>query len=472
MITSLADATFTERLRRLLETGEGEATRRGIPLLVSTSVAMAPVDTIVLFERAAVEERVLWEQPSEGLSMVAVGVAERLTGGGDERFSQVADGWRQLKSRTLMDTRAPLPFPGPVCLGGFAFDPACQPKPQWLGYGDAELVVPKFLITASGGASWLTVNVAVPPGCNVAGATDAVIGALDQLLSGQGPEKRGERLPGRLVVEDDAQANRWKEAVDSVVGEIRQGVVEKLVLAREVRARCVQGLDPGAVMRRLRSGYGDCTIFAFARGDSCFLGATPERLVRLDGQVVRAMCLAGSGGRGTSADEDRRLGEALLADGKERHEHALVVRALRDALGPLCSRLHVAETPVLLRTPDLQHLYTPVEGVLKGRGDILGLVRRLHPTPAAGGLPREAALSLIRSYEPFQRGWYAGPVGWMDGSGGGEFVVAIRSALLKGDEAWLYAGCGLVAESDAEREYQESCLKLRSMLWALNGKLA
>src|SRR5262249_44613983 len=189
-----------------------------------------------------------------------------------------------------------------------------------------------------------------------------------------------------------------------------------------------------------------------------------------DGRTVRTDCLAGSTRRGANHDEDRALGEALLADRKERHEHALVVRALHDALVPFCPHLSAPETPTLLCMPNVQHLYTPLEGVIQRECNILTLVEKFHPPPACGGFPQEAALSLLRRYEPFDRRWYAGPIGWIDSRGGGEFVVAIRSALLQGCEAVLSAGCGIVAGSDPEREYEESCLKLRPMLWAMNGK--
>ena len=331
-------------------------------------------------------------------------------------------------------------------------------------------MIPRFLFTSRMGSSWLTVNVVVTPGCDLRGAADAATDALRQLLSGDAVASRQEQPAGDLRFQEDVEAERWKETVASVVRDVRRGDIEKLVLARRLRARAVGPLDPGAVLRRLRAAYGACTVFAFARGDACFLGATPERLVRLEGRNVRADCLAGSAARGASEGEDRSLAEALLADEKERHEHALVVRALRDALASLCWRLSVPEAPALLRMPNVQHLHTPVEGVLKEETHVLQLVERLHPTPAAGGLPRDAALSLLRSYEPFERGWYAGPVGWVDRQGGGEFAVAIRSALLKGSEAFLYAGCGIVSGSDPEQEYRESCLKLWPMLWALNGK--
>lgn len=470
MTASVQQVTLIEKLRHALERGEVEATRRGAALLVSTTVPVPPLDPIVLFERAEAEERLLWEQPSQGLSIVALGAAARLIGRGRERFSQIANARRRLLSSALTDGADLSSLTGPVCLGGFAFDTDREPSPRWQGYADALLCVPKFLFLSQGGSSWLTVNLMVAPGCDVLGTVDAVWKAIRPLLQEDRGKSRQTQPANITVIEEAAAPDRWRTAVGAVRREIRRGTVEKVVLAREVRLRSPGGFEPGLVLRRLRSGYGGCTIFALARGESCFLGATPERLVRLEGEVVHATCLAGSTARGASDEEDRALGEALLADNKERHEHALVVRALRDALGPLCSQLSIPETPSLLRMPNVQHLQTPVEGMLKGKVDILELVERLHPTPAAAGLPRQAALSLIRAHEPFDRGWYAGPLGWIDGRGGGEFVVAIRSALLRGNEASLYAGCGIVADSDPEREYEESCLKLRSMLWALNNE--
>lgn len=470
MTTLIQQAAFSGRVQQLLEQGRREADRCGQPVLVSATVAVPFLDPITLFDRARGQERALWEQPGEAFSLVGVGAAARLTGRGQSRFSQVAAAWRDLTSRAVIEAPDSWPVASPLCLGGFAFDPAPESNPRWPAYEDALLVVPRLLITSTAGSSWLTVNTIMTSGCDLLAAADAVAGALDGIPLGGNAATGHEGGAAEVALEDDAEADRWKETVRAVIQDIRRGAVEKVVLAREVRARSLEALNPGTVMRRLRAGYGGCTLFAFARGDACFLGATPERLVRLDGRLVRADCLAGSTARGATEDEDRSLAEALLADGKERHEHALVVRALRDALGPVCSQLRIPETPTILRMPNVQHLHSPVEGALKGEEHVLTLVERLHPTPAAGGLPRQAALSLIRSYEPFDRGWYAGPVGWIDGRGGGEFAVAIRSALLRGSEALLYAGCGIVAGSDPEREYEESCLKLRPMLWALNGK--
>lgn len=470
MTTLLEDATFVDSMRRAIASGAREASRRGEPVLVSITVPMPFIDPVALFERAGAEERTLWEQPEERFSMVALGAATRLIGSGGERFSQVADGWRRLIAGAVIETAGLCPVPAPVCVGGFAFDPDRQADQAWRDFPSALLTVPRFLSISRDGSSWLIASGLVAPGGDIEGDADAMAADLRGLLArSDGKAVRAEARDAGAVRED-GDTQRWGETVAAILREIRAGAIQKLVLARRVRVSAPKAPAPPAVLRRLREGYSGCTIFAFAQGASCFLGATPERLVRLDGRNVRADCLAGSAARGDTDEQDRSLGEALLADRKEQHEHALVVSALQETLGPLCASLSVPEQPRLLRMPNVSHLHTPVQGVLASDRPVLDLVARLHPTPAAGGLPRQAALALLQSYEPFDRGWYAGPVGWIDGWGGGEFVVAIRSALLREDEALLYVGCGIVDGSDPEREYQESRLKLRPMLWAINGR--
>ena len=249
----------------------------------------------------------------------------------------------------------------------------------------------------------------------------------------------------------------------------RTGVLEKVVLARAVRARARVPFDPAAVLERLRDAYPNAYVFAVARGPRCFLGATPERLVRLRDGAVDAACLAGSAPRGETPEEDARLGSALLASAKDRAEHAVVVRSVRAALEGVCSEVHSPDEPRLLRLRNVQHLYTPVDGQVSWPTCVLDLVQRLHPTPAVGGYPREGALLFIREREGLDRGWYAGPVGWLDRRGDGVFAVALRSALVHGTEATLFAGCGIMAQSRASDEYAETCLKLRPMLNALGA---
>jgi isochorismate synthase len=262
-------------------------------------------------------------------------------------------------------------------------------------------------------------------------------------------------------------AATWRGTVARAVAAIRGGALEKVVLAREVRARADEPFDVTAVVRRLRAAYPSCRVFAVWRGDRAFVGATPERLVRLDGRRVAADVLAGSIGRGATPTEDARQGERLRASAKDRAEHAVVRRALREGLAELCDDVTGPEEPALLSVSNVHHLHTPLEARLREGRTLLELVARLHPTPAVGGAPRAAALAFLREHEEVDRGWYAGPVGWLGHDGGGEFAVALRSALVHGAEATLYAGCGVMADSDPAGEYAETALKLRPMQAAL-----
>jgi isochorismate synthase len=270
-----------------------------------------------------------------------------------------------------------------------------------------------------------------------------------------------------LELQESVTREEWHSGVEAVLAAIEAGEAEKVVLARTLRAVARRPFDVNRVLVALARRYPHCTVFAHAIGRSCFVGATPERLLRLTDGAVQVDCLAGSVRRGANADEAALLAEQLLADAKERHEHAVVVRAIVEALRPLSEDVTAPQSPAVISTADVQHLHTPVAAVAHAGASIFDFVRALHPTPATGGYPREAALQRIAAIERFDRGWYAGPIGWLDAAGNGEVAVALRSALVEGETATLYAGAGIVAGSDPGREFDETGLKMKAMLWAL-----
>ncbi len=274
---------------------------------------------------------------------------------------------------------------------------------------------------------------------------------------------------GGVMMRDLCPASAWKSAVAHIAHEVRKGAVEKVVLARAVGISARQPIPVTPTLDRLRREYPHCTVFAVGAGGRTFLGATPERLVSLKVTEVRVSSIAGSRPRSADPSEDRWLGEDLLRSSKDRDEHAVVTRALAASLREECSHVRVPPAPVLLQMSNVQHLYTPLTGFAAEGQTVLHFVERLHPTPAVGGAPRAEALRLIRAHERLDRGWYAGPVGWMDVHGQGEFVVAIRSALLDGSEATMFAGCGIVGGSDPDAEYAESQLKLEPVQRAIGG---
>ena len=256
-------------------------------------------------------------------------------------------------------------------------------------------------------------------------------------------------------------------AVADIVRRLGPGL-RKVVLARTIEVEAGRELDPRRLAHRLRAVNPDAFTFAAPTPDGILVGASPELLVSRFGREVRSNPLAGSAARSGDPEEDRANADELLASGKDREEHAIVVESIADVLRPFCRELTWDPAPTLLETPNVWHLSTRFRGLLREPSPgVLELVRALHPTPAVAGEPRDAALEVIAELEPFERGSYAGPVGWMDGSGDGEWAIALRCAELRGDRATLYAGAGIVAGSRPDAEVDETERKFRAFLDAL-----
>jgi salicylate biosynthesis isochorismate synthase len=423
-----------------------KATRRvdelGRPVLVSVSQELTPHDLLLEFERDHSSERLVWLGPG-GESMLGLGAAHVIEVHGPDRFAQARRAWARLIADAVIEDVAGI---GPMALGGFSFDPRRARTSLWNGFADGRLVIPQRLMLQRGGRAWLTTN-------GVIGSAPAAVPRLEHWTD----------------TEAELDPDAWQALVADVAGGIKNGQlgIDKVVLARRATTHSNSEFKSADVLRRLASAYPTCTVFGVAHGDATFVGATPERLVALHGGVAVTAALAGSTGRGATPEDDRALGESLLRDTKERAEHEFVVRALRAGLSDVSTRIVADAEPRLKQLPNLQHLWTPMRAEVPSSTSILDLVERLHPTPAMGGFPTQPALDLIRTRERLDRGWYAGPIGWLNAAGEGEFVVGIRSALLRGREASLFAGCGIVADSEPAAEYAELGWKLRPMLAAL-----
>jgi menaquinone-specific isochorismate synthase len=306
-------------------------------------------------------------------------------------------------------------------------------------------VIPAVIIGVSGGRAWVTRT--------GRGAADIETHADGGPIAKVGAE------PGAL---DEGSFTR---AVEAARDAIRNGRLDKVVLSLQVLATSASPFDQRRVLARLAGEYPECYTFAF---DS-FVGASPELLVRREGRALRSQPLAGSSRRGANPEEDAKLGAALLASTKDRWEHDLAVVTVVEALHPLCRTLRIDPEPSLLRLANVQHLATEVVGELSGDPvpDALSIAGAVHPTAAVCGTPSRKALALIRELEGPNRGRYAGPVGWVDARGDGEWAIALRCAELSGTTARLFAGCGIVAQSDPGAELEEARLKLRPVRSAL-----
>jgi isochorismate synthase len=419
--------------------------------------------------------RMYWTRADDGFALAGLGAVATFTPTGPDRFAAVDRAWTALLGGALTDDASGgACASGPFLMGGFAFDAEGPRTETWRGFPSAHLIVPRLQIVRADGECSVTVSAIVGRD----GEPDVPAEELATLCRGVLPASAPRNdatatidpLASGLVFSSPISASAWQGVVESGLSAISAGELQKVVLARELHAEAPRDVDVFATLRHLRAVHRDCFVFGYWRGGRAFVGASPERLVRLVGRQVQASSLAGSAKRGATPEEDAALAAALMGSAKDRAEHAVVRDALRDGLAELCDDVTAADVPSLLTLRHVHHLHTAIDASLRLGRSLLDVVARLHPTPAVGGTPREAALRFIRGHERLDRGWYAAPIGWV-GRRGGEFAVGLRSAVVSGSAATLYAGCGIVAASVPELELAESQLKLRSMQAALAAAL-
>jgi isochorismate synthase len=348
-----------------------------------------------------------------------------------------------------------------VFVGGFAFAPDGGATPEWSSLAPASLVLPELSFARHRGEARMTVSVVVQP--DRAHRLNAVLERLAELQPASMPLLDPDPVQPTRVA-SAAPPSHYEQAVERAVERIGAGELEKIVLAREVRAHAATPHDPAAVLGALREVFPACFCWCVGAPELAFVGASPELLVRRDGARAQTVALAGTTRRSADPAVDDHLGEQLLGSVKDREEQSIVARRIERTLEPVSVWVTAADDPVLVKVQNVQHLATPIRAQLADPVPAVELAGMLLPTPAVGGEPRETALPLIPALEGLDRGWYAGAVGWTDLAEDGEFCVALRCALLRGRVAHLYAGCGIVRDSVPAAELAESEAKLEALL--------
>ena len=460
-----------ERLRRRVGDAVALARKDPGPAVAAITVSLpAELDlsAAVLAARRPDDRFFCFEQPDrDGFAVAGLGQAAVLEARGEDRFARTASRARQLGRRTLADDPARDPArpaaAGPVWLGGFAFAATGGSTPEWSSLPPASLVLPQIALSRHRGEARLTVSTVVHPDDDV----DAGVEELEHRLTGLAPASMPLLDPDpveRTRVASAAPPSHYEYAVERAVERIRAGELDKIVLAREVRAHAARPHDPGAVLGALREAFPACYCWCVGTPEAAFIGASPELLVRREGERAQTVALAGTARRSADPSVDDHLGEQLLQSAQDREEHAIVARRIERTLGQVSIWVTTATEPVIVKVQNVQHLATPIRAQLAEPLPAIELVGMLVPTPAVGGEPRERALPLIPALEGLDRGWYAGAVGWTDMAEDGEFCVALRCALLHGEVAHLYAGCGIVADSVPAAELAETEVKLQALL--------
>jgi menaquinone-specific isochorismate synthase len=395
-----------------------------------------------------------WWRRGEGL--VGWGEAVRLEAAGATRFADAERAWHEVMAHAVVRDEVGLPGTGPVAFGSFSFSPTSP--------AGGVLIVPQVLLGRRGDRCWLTTV-----------GTGAVVPTAELRLPLE-PVGDGELAPaagtdghGTVRFTDGARSPQdWRRQVAGAIDRIAAGKLEKVVLARDLEANCERPVDPRTVLARLAERYPGCWSFCV----DGLLGATPEMLVRREKGLVTSRVLAGTIRRTGDDARDLALAARLARSSKDLEEHEYAVRSVADALEPHCTSTNVPEAPFVLHLANVMHLATDVTGVLADGTSSLGLAAALHPSAAVCGTPTAEAAALIEAVEGMDRDRYAGPVGWIDAEGDGEWGIALRCARVDADDARrlrLFAGCGIVAGSDPAAELAESDAKLLPMRQALLG---
>ena len=415
-----------------------------IPAATST---LAVTTTALLSEAPGLEQilaladpqnPLVWLRHGEGL--IGSGEALRLTFRGPDRFAEAAAAWREVVEQAEIDDQVQVPGTGLVAFGAFAFAAGSA--------ATSTLLVPEAIIGHRNGRTWLTrIKLRGEPS------------RWDSPATAPMPAPPGPAYPLEFI-RGTLDAAGYARAVRSAVDRITAGDLGKVVLARDIFAPIPADADLRHPLLRLASRYPDTWTFAL----DGLIGSSPETLVRVDNKAVSARVLAGSTGRRIDPEADRRAAEGLAGSVKNLEEHGFAVRSILESLGRHTSALTVSAEPFALRLPNIWHLASDLEGVLADGSSSLDLLGALHPTAAVAGTPTVAALALIDELEPFDRGLYAGPVGWVDAQGDGEFAIALRCGRVADGRVTAYAGCGIVAGSEPQRELAETRLKFRPIV--------
>ncbi|WHI49262.1 isochorismate synthase [Microbulbifer sp. MLAF003] len=427
-------------------------------VLASFSFPCHRRDPIGLFAANYRHERItsLWGTPSSDFYALSFGSAYEFSCAPGKSWSEIQTNWQKLQASSVVSGGHQ-----PILCGGFAFDYQKDPSTLWQDFPSGVLTLPELALYCEADHSYVVINLIVTGHTDCSLATEQAKARWQGILSRNPDSSTNDNLP--LVESDfsnsDTDQMDWQQGVVDAVESIKRNEFQKVVLARSeaLNADCC----PGSILGYLQESYPDAYLFAFSRGKSCFLGASPERLAAGKDGRISTVALAGSAPRGKDPAADYKLGLSLLDSDKDRFEHDLVVQHLLSILRKHCHRVAEPEPPQLCKLKQIQHLLTPLEGLMKDRVNLLDILSDLHPSAAVGGLPRRKALKYIRENEGLDRGWYAGPVGWLNAEGEGEFAVALRSALFTPGRVTLFAGCGLVEASLPTHEYRESCIKMR-----------
>lgn len=441
------------------------AQKRDEKQLLSITKQIDPIHIISFYDslERLNKDRTFWADVENDFYMIGIGEIQQIEAE-ENRYYNLQKKWQTFTKKALIHNDFHELGTGLIALGGMSFDPLNKKTEQWTSFSTSELIVPEYMVVKQKTNYYLTLNTFVSHEDNIEDLSRHIEQNEKQLFHNPLQFKKERH---HILNKEEVASDKWIKTVKLARDEVRSDRVQKIVMAREMKITLNKKPNISTIIHNLIQSQPNSYVFAFEKGNDIFIGATPERLVRVNGENVLSTCLAGTAPRGKTLKEDEEIKEQLFNDDKNREEHDYVVQMIRKSINPYCHHLTIPNKPIVLSLKDLHHLYTPVTAIIKDSATIFDFIKQLHPTPALGGEPKEESLAFIRKYEQLDRGWYGAPVGWIDNNNNGEFAVAIRSGLIQENNLSLFAGCGVMKDSDPQLEYEETGVKFLPMLNAL-----
>jgi len=448
-------STAKNRLLEQIQNACSEPISGSAPRMMRCKVEVENVAAMQWLACQSIPIKTYWANRNQEFKMAGLGVAHEISG---QETPDLAELFKNL--RTYLDPK----YPELRYYGGFQFNQGSKPSQEWKSFGAYRFIIPQFELHRSDAGTFLVCNfLQNTENCD---PPDGIVKQLEDVqfeLTLSDWEER--TILHRRDIPDRAE---WQSSLDTALEEMQAGKYEKVVLARKATLTFNDPVDPVAYLLRLRRMTEETFNFYFQADEGhAFLGATPERLFKRQGRTVHTEAIAGTRPRGLTTRDDERYARALLNSEKEVREHSIVVDMIKNVLEKYCHSLVIDEEVQITRLSHVQHLCKHFKGELDPETTDADLIRALHPTPAMGGYPTNLALEAIEDLEPFNRGWYAAPIGFV-GHDHTEFVVAIRSALIERERVSLYSGAGIVLGSDPAEEWQEIEDKISKFLKALD----
>jgi menaquinone-specific isochorismate synthase len=432
---------LADRVSRALSDASLESLADPVKRIARLAVPAGRVDPFRWLSVQRMFPKVYWSGREDRVGVAAVGIADLREAGASEEAGSLSKLLASLPDSGVSGARY---------YGGARFDPLGQPDEEWAAFSAYRFVLPRFELHAEETETTLVCNLVLPRDMDDA---SKIVQEIEDLSLPGGAS--GTLLQAPMFREDSPDFQGWRENVERALSAFSEGSLGKVVLARRAEFGFCRDLDPTLLLESLKAATPGCFHFyAEPESGTAFLGASPERLFRREGRSVESEAVAGTRPRGVSSTEDEGLREDLLHSAKDRSEHTYVSKGIREVLEPLCEELEIEDQVSEMMLARGRHLRSKVSGRLRDGVTDAALLYAMHPTPAVGGHPRSEALEQIHALEPFDRGWYAGPVGWI-GQEASEFAVGIRSGLVRGRTLALFSGAGIVAGSVPDEEWAE-----------------